>query len=159
MSLARNSTAFSNRSFNARTTGAPLLDIILARSEQSLARLRYRASIIAKPLIEDGRDVLERGNLDHDRAAKHDFSGPDGGEIAGVGNRECQPPIGTPMWENRHRAQKAMRERLHQWRGGDKLGQRHARQLEKSGDLVGKITGRKLRQLPQLAQRPICLRG
>ena len=76
MSVARSSIARSSRSLTARTTGAPL-----ARSRRlstsSSARADVASSpsgdgfvVLAEPLGQDGRDVLEGADLDLDRTGR-----------------------------------------------------------------------------------------
>jgi hypothetical protein len=113
----------------------------------SLAR-----SSIAQPLGERRGDVLERGDLDLDRTAEHDFGRADGGRVARIGKRNAEPLIRRPVGKDRGLAQETSRERRRVRGGGDQLGQTHPRQPVKARHLVGEVVGRQIRQLPQLSQ-------
>ena len=92
MSVARSSIAFSSRSLTARTTGAPLArSRRLSTSSSPLARRASSCSgrrriVVAQPLGQDGRDILERGDLDRDRAAEHDLGGAHRRDVGRIGD-------------------------------------------------------------------------
>ena len=100
MSLARSSTRLLqqivDRAHDRRAAGeiAQALDIVVGWASRIAFAARRRRGVLAEPLVEHRRDVLERRDRDLDRPAEHDFGGANGRGIARVGDREPKPPSG-----------------------------------------------------------------
>ncbi len=115
MSVARSSTAFSNRSLTARTTGAPLarsrseFDIVLALRARRLADLGDGRLVFAEALGQHGRDVLIGRDLDLDGRAKHDLGGADRGGVGRIGERKTEAAAGHLIGKHGGLAQEALR--------------------------------------------------
>src|SRR5450759_4667173 len=75
-------------------------------SRSTIPRRRFLA---AKLLGENGRDILEGGNLDRYSAAKDDFGGMDGGGVAWVGEGKPMVTFRKFVGEYSGVAQKARR--------------------------------------------------
>src|SRR5580704_15258991 len=126
MSLARNSTARSIRSLNARTT--------------------------AVETLEDGGDVLERGDHQFDRVAEHDLGGADRRRIHGIGHRKFNGTAGRPEREHHGFPQEAPGKTLDLGLGRQQFEQADALQIEEPGHLIGEFGGRQVGGFPQFPQ-------
>ena len=134
---------------------AQALDIVVGDLRRGIGRGRRRGILLAEALVEDGGDVLERGDGDVDTVAQNNSSRAHGGGVARIGDGEHGLPVRAAVGKDRHLAQEAPRELLHQRLGREQIGQRNARDLEELRDLVGEVVRRKLGQLPQLLKRAL----
>ena len=109
----------------------------------------------AKLLAENGRNILEGGDLDRHGGAKHDFGGVDGSGIARVCDGKPKVALRTFEGKDGGVAQEARRKAGGQRRRGDELRQSEPFQAIKMGHLIGEPICREFRRFPKLAKGSI----
>ena len=128
---------------------AQALDVVVGDLRRGIGGGRRRGVLFAEALVEDGGDVLERSDGDLDPVSENDSRRAHGGGVARIGDGEKGFPVRAAVGKDRHFAQEATRELLHQRLGREQIGQRDARNVEELRDLVGEVVRRQLGLLPQ----------
>ena len=136
---------------------AQAVDVVVGPGRRRLRRLGRRHVLVAEALVQRGRDILERGDLDRRPEPPSTISAARRHAVS-VGSptarHNCRAGL---IRKDHHLAQKARREMLDQGGGRQQLRQAHARQAVEARHLVGEIVGRELGRLPEFSQRALAV--
>ena len=139
------------RAHHRRAAGkvAQAVDVVVAMG--ALAGLGL-GGIAAVETLENGGDVLERGDHQFYRFAEHDLGGADRRRIHGIGHRQFDGAAGGPEREHHGFPQEAPGKALDLGLGRQQFEQAYALQLEEPGHLIGEFGGRQVGGFPQFPQ-------
>ena len=136
---------------------AQALDVVVAALGRGLVGVDRRLVVLAEPLRQHGREILERGDLDVDRAAEHDLGGARGRDVVRIGEHQPGASVRVLIGKHQGLAQETAGELRRQRRRRDQLRQSHTRQAIERGDFGGKVVGREIARLPKVSQRLVAV--